>query len=99
MNAPRDIWLTYEQAGALTGLSARQLRRHIADGQIRVERDPAACATLEAATLQGFPEGYPFQGPKSAQYRQIGNAVPPVMAALLARAVVPAATQSNRGAP
>ena len=38
MNAPRDIWLTYEQAGALTGLSARQLRRHIADGQIRVEK-------------------------------------------------------------
>lgn len=34
----------------------------------------------EAARLQGFPEGHPFQGTSAARYRQIGNAVPPPLA-------------------
>ena len=38
----------------------------------------------ECATLQAFPSGHPWQGSKSSRYRQVGNAVPP----LLAQAVV-----------
>lgn len=34
----------------------------------------------EAATLQTFPDGYPFQGTKSQIMTQIGNAVPPMLA-------------------
>ena len=30
----------------------------------------------ECAALQGFPEGWHFQGPMNAQYMQVGNAVP-----------------------
>jgi DNA (cytosine-5)-methyltransferase 1 len=41
----------------------------------------------ECATLQTFPEGYPFAGDTEARYRQVGNAVPPVLAAVVARAV------------
>lgn len=42
----------------------------------------------ECARLQGFPEGHPFQGTSEAQYRQVGNAVPPALArALIAAAV------------
>lgn len=37
--------------------------------------------TAEAARLQGFPDGYPFQGNKGQRSLQIGNAVPPLLAA------------------
>jgi DNA (cytosine-5)-methyltransferase 1 len=44
----------------------------------------------ECARLQGFPDGHPFQGTKGARYRQVGNAVPPILAEVLGRAVLDA---------
>ena len=44
----------------------------------------------ECAILQDLPAGYPFQGTKSAVYKQVGNAVPPKMAEVLMQAVMEA---------
>lgn len=41
----------------------------------------------ECAALQTFPESLVFSGPTSAQYRQIGNAVPPSLARVVADAL------------
>ena len=34
----------------------------------------------ECAALQDFPVDWPFQGPHTSKYRQVGNAVPPGLA-------------------
>src|SRR5205085_11711606 len=38
----------------------------------------------EAARLQSFPDGFVFSGTMNPAFRQIGNAVPPIMARALA---------------
>jgi DNA (cytosine-5)-methyltransferase 1 len=40
-------------------------------------------SVAEAAALQSFPHWWPWQGPKTSQYKQIGNAVPARLAAAI----------------
>jgi DNA (cytosine-5)-methyltransferase 1 len=45
------------------------------------ERWSVQISPAEAAALQSFPPGYPFWGNKTRTYQQIGNAIPPLLAA------------------
>jgi DNA (cytosine-5)-methyltransferase 1 len=72
------------------GELSRTITAHLAkDGYWYIHPEQHRTLSVrEAARIQTFPDSVRFAGPPSHRYRQIGNAVPPLMGEALGRAIL-----------
>lgn len=76
--------------------------RRLLNGEPPLKEAPSRLRRItvqEAAALQSFPPGWTFVGPRVAQYRQVGNAVPPNLAQAVAASVRTVLEQLDSLAP
>jgi len=84
-SGPRQRWVQERPSTTVNGdPRINEPGRHDPNESGSQQKNAIRVTVQEAAILQGFRHDYPWQGTRTKQFEQVGNAVPP----LLARAVL-----------
>lgn len=91
-NVPHELWNNHRNnrhSSAYKRLDENKPSITIDTGHMnyfhpKFNRVPTA---RESARIQSFPDDFIFQGSKTSQYRQVGNAVPPLLSEEIAKAI------------
>lgn len=88
-NAERVEWVVSRPATTVQGDArfGRPGHKDRDQGEAQFAEESVRVSVEEAAVLQGFRRDYPWRGTKTARFRQVGDAVPPPMAAAVVGAL------------
>jgi len=93
---PRSIDRRQQKDGVPVALVSSDRPAPALDGQVggkwnvlTDDHEPIKLTIRDALILQSFDPDYPTQGPKTAQFLQVGNAIPPTLAAAVLRCLLP----------
>jgi DNA (cytosine-5)-methyltransferase 1 len=92
----RDVWVHERPATTVNGDARISAPGHHDEHESGSQQKNAVRVTVEeAAILQSFPPDMLWQGSKTAKFRQIGNAVPPLLARAILIALLASSAQSG----
>jgi DNA (cytosine-5)-methyltransferase 1 len=102
---PKDMaWVEHRPSPTIVGSFAPDVvaapgYRKAGDGPRQKAKGSVRVSVEEAGVLQSFPANYPWQGSKTSQYLQVGNAIPPLMALAILKVVINSEGNTNGTTP
>lgn len=82
----RDVWVDADKPATTVACDPRVAPRGHHESQ---QKNAVRVSVQEASVLQSFRPDYPWQGSRTKQFEQVGNAVPPLLAYHVLAALIP----------